>query len=152
MQDKILNKVMDALSEGELDEILKGINMENLQESNINKDKIKQNTMRKINKHRKKGFSKSKIIAATVAALFIIGISPLGNGALAAVREKMYFVEGKGMVATREGEELYTLKEPIKAIVKGETILVRSIVAYKDKLEVRRISVYQDGEWEFKIN
>lgn len=137
MKDSILDELMDGLNEKELDELLEDITIGDLKEQDINKEKIKENTMKSINNLEKRKFlSKGKIAVAALVALALIGLSPIGEKVMASIGEKLYFIEGRGLVKTSENQQIYVLKEPIETKVNDENIMVRNIVSYGNSIEI----------------
>lgn len=137
MKDTLLDELMDGLNEKELDELLASITIDNLEEQGINKEKIKENTMKSINKLEKRKFlSKGKIAVAALVALALIGVSPIGQKVMASIGEKLYFIEGRGLIKTSENQQIYVLKEPIEKNINGENILIRNIVSYGNSIEI----------------
>lgn len=100
--------------------------------NDIQKQRIKKHVKKNIGK---KGFGRKKIVVAAIA-LFIVTaiILPTGQNVIAAIKDKLFFNPGLGLVNT--DEQVYILNEPINVTSNHGKILVKSVISKRDFVEV----------------
>ena len=105
--------------------------------NDIEKQRLKRRVKKSIGKaKRKKGLSRQYKLIIAMIAFLMIGtlISPKGREAIAAIKNKLFFNAGTGLVSTTE--ELYVLKEPITIKMANEDIIIKRVMAREGSLEI----------------
>ena len=105
--------------------------------NDIEKKKLKKRVKSSIQKYKKvNGWSRKQKITVAMIAFVILGtlISPKGREVIAAIKNKLFFNAGAGLVSTTE--ELYVLNEPISVKSEKEEIIIKSVIAKEKSIQV----------------
>lgn len=99
----------------------------------ISKQRIKKNVL-KSSRYTNKSIKKIAAVAAILLVIFIGLISPQASGVMAALKEKIFFNAGTGLVS--ENEEVYVLKEPISFKTDNKNVLLKSVYSKNGSVSV----------------
>jgi hypothetical protein len=139
-EDKDIFDFMDSLSEEDSMKLLEGIDMDEEDLSEEQRNKIKSSINKKLNISSRKKNSKfnRSFIAASIAALLIFtGFTPIGQKVFADIISKLYFIPGVGKVEENKGQELYVLQKPIKYIYHEGEVTVKAVIKDKKSLSIK---------------
>lgn len=99
----------------------------------LSKKRIKDNVLKSV-KRKKRSYKKIAAVAAIALVLVTAFAAPQSRKVMAALKEKIFFSAGTGLVS--ENEETYVLKEPISFKAGNENILIKSVYSKKDSITV----------------
>ena len=106
--------------------------VEEIPMTEIEKKKLKKKIIKQIRTH---WTMKKKLIAiSTIFICILIMFSPIGRQAIAAIKEKLFFNPGLGLVNVEE--EIYVLEKPIIRTINGKEVLIKSIASEKERLNI----------------
>lgn len=105
--------------------------------NDIEKKKLKKRVKSSIEKDKKTtGWSRKQKITVAMIAFVILGtlISPKGQEVIAAIKNKLFFNAGAGLVSTTK--ELYVLNEPMSFKTQEAEILIKSVIAQESYVQI----------------